>query len=371
MLKNTLNCWNYVGDLNAQMVVKMIKAFVSVLLFLFATCCFGQTGCQIGISYTAPSCATCCDGSATIVSYTGCVPVTYTWSTGATGTSAYGLCPGTYSVMTDDGGLFGCCGLISSTVTITPKILADFKAPTVCQDTATCFADSSISSNGPIIGYSWWFGNGNTSTQIAPCNHYAAPGNYTVTLIVVNSNGDRDTVSKPVQVYPLPTVSCYASPDTINPNTTVTTLNSFANGVPSNGYWWTPPYNISSQSGQFTSANPFVDTCYTVTATDTNGCKNSCQTCIHVDYTLGQSSLAIIRTDIYASGDNIIVKNGESIGLNIEIDGAFGQKIITANMLPSDKVIEIPIGNLPHGTYYYKIITDQAQLKQGKLVIIR
>jgi len=354
------------------MVEKMIKMFGSVLLFLFATCCFAQTGCQIGISYTPPSCATCCDGSATIVSYTGCAPVSYTWSTGATGTSAYGLCPGTYSVTADDGGLFGCCGLISSTVTITPNIVADFKAPIVCQDTATCFTDSSISYNGAIIGYSWWFGDGNTSTQMAPCNHYAAPGNYTVTLIVVNSNGDRDTISKPVQVYPLPTVSCYASPDTINPSNQVTTLNATSPGITSVGsYYWTPPYNISNQPGPVASANPFVDTCYVVTVNDTNGCKNTCQACVKVDYTLQQAE--------HTKQSELIVPNPNSgtftlfydpnLADEIEILDVLGRLIIKLKLSTELTQLNIIMKHEDRGVFFCRIHSRNGRIANQKIII--
>lgn len=45
-----------------------------------------------------------------------------------------------------------------------------------------------------VISYQWNFGDGGTSTQIAPIHTYTASGSYTVTLIAVNNSGCRDTL---------------------------------------------------------------------------------------------------------------------------------------------------------------------------------
>ncbi|MEM9023381.1 MAG: PKD domain-containing protein, partial [Bacteroidota bacterium] len=45
--------------------------------------------------------------------------------------------------------------------------------------------------------YFWDFGNGNTSTLAQPVNSYTTPGNYTVTLIASDNNGQADTLVIP------------------------------------------------------------------------------------------------------------------------------------------------------------------------------
>ncbi|MGZ3863813.1 MAG: PKD domain-containing protein [Bacteroidia bacterium] len=190
--------------------------------------------------------------------------------------------------------------------------IANFTYTSVCSDTVTCFTDLSVSSS-PIVSYAWDFGDGTTSTLQHPCCHYAASGTYTVTEIVTDNLGNSDTVRKSVEVYPLPNVSCYASPDTINSGTMASVLHASANGISSNGsYTWTPCCAISSQSGPTVSANPTVTTCYTVTVTDTNGCKNHCQTCLYVSQCSNSITYSVIATPESCQGccdGNIQISN--------------------------------------------------------------
>ncbi|MEV7119204.1 collagenase [Kitasatospora griseola] len=53
---------------------------------------------------------------------------------------------------------------------------------------------------GSIASRTWNFGDGTTSTETTPWKTYAAPGTYTVTLTVTDSNGKTAATSKPVTV---------------------------------------------------------------------------------------------------------------------------------------------------------------------------
>lgn len=66
-----------------------------------------------------------------------------------------------------------------------------------CTPFEVCFNDSSIAGSAPIVEWLWDFGDGGSSTQQNPCNTYNTPGNYTVTLMVVDSNGCESII-----VYP-------------------------------------------------------------------------------------------------------------------------------------------------------------------------
>ncbi|MBO1413048.1 collagenase [Streptomyces sp. FH025] len=55
---------------------------------------------------------------------------------------------------------------------------------------------------GTITSRAWNFGDGTTSTEASPWKTYAAPGTYTVTLTVTDSNGKTATTSKPVTATP-------------------------------------------------------------------------------------------------------------------------------------------------------------------------
>lgn len=54
-----------------------------------------------------------------------------------------------------------------------------------------CLPDPVIFNNNSANGNSffWDFGDGSTSTEVNPVHYYAGPGNYTVTLVVADSNG--------------------------------------------------------------------------------------------------------------------------------------------------------------------------------------
>jgi subtilisin len=65
--------------------------------------------------------------------------------------------------------------------------------------TAT-FTDTSTDSDGTIDGWSWNFGDGNTSTVQNPVHTYVADGTYTVSLTVTDNEGATGSTSKSVTV---------------------------------------------------------------------------------------------------------------------------------------------------------------------------
>ena len=110
--------------------------------------------------------------------------------------------PGVYQVqlIADFG---GCFDTAYQTVTVLAKPRANFTA----LNTTSCKAPHTVSftnlSSGGT-GYSWDFGDGNTSTVRNPTHTYTTTGIFTVTLIVTNANGCSDTLQKPgfVQILP-------------------------------------------------------------------------------------------------------------------------------------------------------------------------
>jgi PKD repeat protein len=61
------------------------------------------------------------------------------------------------------------------------------------------FADDSYSDDGAITTWSWDFGDGTSSSQESPMHSYASPGQYTVTLTVIDDHGQSNTTQQ--QVY--------------------------------------------------------------------------------------------------------------------------------------------------------------------------
>ncbi len=81
-----------------------------------------------------------------------------------------------------------------------------------CDAGSVNFADSSLS-NDVILSYTWYFGDGGTSTQQNPAHYYAAPGLYYPKLIVTTLTGCIDSIQ-----YPQP-VKIVASPQALINNT--------------------------------------------------------------------------------------------------------------------------------------------------------
>lgn len=127
--------------------------------------------------------------------------------------------PGTYlAYMEVDGGV-GCTDYMFHSITVldvlTPLIGAQ---DTACINVPIQFQDLSVTSSGTITGWSWDFGDGNTSTQQNPLHTYASTGIYTVTLNVQTSTGCTNTGTYTVEVFapPVPdfdfTIPCEGQP---------------------------------------------------------------------------------------------------------------------------------------------------------------
>ena len=102
-----------------------------------------------------------------------------------------------------------------------------------CLGTAMDFQDNSTVPAPYIIdGWTWDFGDGNTSTQQNPSHVYAAPGVYNVTLTASSDLGCTSSTTFPVTVNEIPTanftsdVVCANSPTSFTDLSTVGNINN-------------------------------------------------------------------------------------------------------------------------------------------------
>lgn len=110
------------------------------------------------------------------------------------------------------GGNAGC-----STIETRRKVLVN-AAPTANIDGPTTFAtgaavvfdaSASFDPDGALTGFAWDFGDGNTGTGVAVAHAYAAPGDYTLRLTVMDDaavGNSATTVERVVTVNPAPSV---------------------------------------------------------------------------------------------------------------------------------------------------------------------
>ncbi len=173
-----------------------------------------------------------------------------------------------------------CKKTITLPVVIHNNPLANFSYLTSCVNTPVQFHDLSQAGEGSLAGWSWNFGDppsgaNNLAIVPDPTHNFTAPGIFPVVLIVSNSNGCQDTISKQVYVHPLPAVDFTSLPGCMNDSThfissvlvsplaVVSRVWDFGDGFSSPAI---DPFHIYISSGSFQ---------VTLTVTDTAGCINS------------------------------------------------------------------------------------------------
>lgn len=232
---------------------------------------------SVNITGTDESCNGLCDGSASTSVSSGTSPYNYSWNTSPvqTGSTATGLCAGTYMVtVTDDN---GCIATASVTINPGPAPNAGFTFTGSGCLSNNSFDFTNTGSPGGMNGatFSWDFGDGsNTSTDENPSGiSYASCGTFVVTQTVIE-DGCSATVSQPVTVFcdPIASIvgvdeSCAGACDG-SANLTVT------NGTSPYTYDWSNGDNNQDPAG-LCAGN------YTVTVTDANGCTTTASVTIN------------------------------------------------------------------------------------------
>ena len=141
------------------------------------------------------------DGSDTVL-YAPAIPdITHTYQT----SGIYNVSLGVFTST-------GCENTFSQIITLTSGPLAGFSSGSACRGSAVTFADLTTTNGGnTIITWMWNFGDpasgiNNTSTLQNPQHIFMLPGDYTVSLNVINASGCMDTTTNIVEVHPLPAV---------------------------------------------------------------------------------------------------------------------------------------------------------------------
>ncbi len=120
------------------------------------------------------------------------------------GTAFYS--PGIYHV-----NLVAGCGNSSDTakviITIYPRSNPNFSVNDDCLNKTLIFTDSS---QGNVIAWQYDFGDGSVFSGTQNSNHnYSLPGTYNVQLKTMTNFGCIDSVSKPIEIFPLPSPSFF------------------------------------------------------------------------------------------------------------------------------------------------------------------
>ncbi len=232
---------------------------------------------------------------------------------------------GTYIVMLIAQAGTPCADTIYDTL-IVSGLTPDFTyADSTCVNDPVNFVDTSVpAANATVNSWNWTFGDGGTAVTPTPSHTYTTPGTYTVKLIVGNTAGCVDSVSKTIFVQALPqaiatdTFACLSNP--------VTNLNGSVIGA-SGGLW--------IGAGGFNPGATNLNAAYTPTAgeisagfatlilsTTGNGFCPSGSDTMTITYSTG------ITAD--AGNDIFVCKDSASINLSGLITTASGGQWVTS-----------------------------------------
>lgn len=150
------------------------------------------------------------------------------------------------------------------------QVAADFTSniTTACSVPVTVdFTNLSASPGVGIESWAWNFGNGLTSTVANPSVSYTTPGNYTVSLIAIDSLGASDTIT--YTAYIDLSGAMYVTHANVN-----TSCNGCADGsITLNVSGGTPQYTYLWGTGNTTASLTGIEAdVYNVTVTDNAGC---------------------------------------------------------------------------------------------------
>ncbi len=179
---------------------------------------------------------------------------------------------GSYNITLTVTTQLGCTGTASMSAPITivksPKINIGGSTG-ACTPATLGFLGQTVSGDTTGMTWNWNLGNGNTSIlQNPPVQVYPVAGSYTIKLVAMNAGGCKDSTTKVVQAYPLPTI--VADADTIICKGQ--SFNLTANGGVS--YTWSPSTWLSCTSCANPVARPDTGMKYIVQGSDANGCIN-------------------------------------------------------------------------------------------------
>ncbi len=230
---------------------------------------------------------------------------------------------------------------------LTHPITANFTFPTeVCAPEIINFTNTSDSLSG--TQYAWDFGNGYFSTQSNPSSFYNSKGNFSITLIAIDSSicPQTDTISLDLIVkedsnYSVSALACLGQETQIGilPDTSSTTQ-----------YHWYPSSNLSDSTISNPTTTVWQDTSYLLVVNHT--CSDSIKNNIQV-------------SKIFAQTDSLLISCSDVPGISItgKSQGTGNQFIWSSNINFSDTLnasTTDSIGNFSnaetYSTYYLKVI---------------
>jgi PKD repeat protein len=209
-----------------------------------------------------------------------------------------------------------------------------------CDNKDFVFANNSSIGTG-MIGSYWNFDDGNISTDQAPKHLFASAGNKQVKLVTTSEFGCKDSITKPITIYPNPNVAFTSDVIYGAPPLTINFDNTSSAGV----YTWDFG-DGSSTSSLMNPSHVFNDTgTYQVAlyVTSQYGCIDSAQLVINVFEPI--VDISVINNSITRQGNQWVMKalfknngnltiNDVDVKLNLQGKSVLYERITSLNLLP-------------------------------------
>ncbi len=271
----------------------------------------------------------CAGGSSTLTASGGS---NYTWNFGPT-TAAVVVSPTANTVYTVISTGAGC----NATQTVSVDVFT--QTLTVSNSTAICMGSSvTLNASG---GTTYLWSNGGTGSSIFV--YPSVSTLYTVSAVtVINNMSCNSTGSVNLTINPNPTVTAVLTRSVIcRGESTILT----ANGA--NTYVW----NNTATTPSFV-INPIINTNYTVTGTDANGCKGTGTVQVKVNTCTGISELSNQNgLRIYPNPNNGEFTIESQLAIDLLIINELGQTIKTIQ-LSSANNLQLKVSDLANGIYF-------------------
>jgi PKD repeat protein len=147
---------------------------------------------------------------------------------------------------------YGCVDTVSKSIEIKNTPQADFSFQEDCALENIFFNDETQTSSWEnILYWNWDLGNGNTSNIPNPYQAYDNAGSYSVSLKVFSINGCSDSITKIVDVYPLPNAHFFWDNHCAGQS-----IQFFDSSIVSSGNIQSWDWDLSGNLGQSSLQNP-------------------------------------------------------------------------------------------------------------------
>ncbi len=196
---------------------------------------------------------------------------------------------------------FNCSQTLTTQINVLPKPTANYSTViNPCGGGATFNDQSQVNINNWL----WTYGTTTVTTQNF-YNFFSAGYNGTVSLVVTNTDGCKDTIIKPISI---------AVPPPVTVNNKITICKGGRGQLEATGgyqYQWTPTVGLDVASIPSPFASPSVTTIYSVNITATNSIGQQCNFILTTTVIVTQLS----TTSISAVANPVVVTSGNSTTL--------------------------------------------------------